>query len=341
MAAVADGSTGVAGKAASKRLSLTGVMPSVVTPFKPDGSLDEQGLRRYLDHIVGLSGVTGILCCGYTGEGSALTRSERIRVVEICAQAVEGRVPLIAGIESPSTDIAVANGIDAREAGASAIQVNSPFYSLLRRGFVNDARAPVAFFRRLNDQVGIPMTIFQYPRWSGLTYPVDVLEQLATIDNVVGIKEAVDLDTYTDDYFALRGKLSLLADNNTYALLSMLLLGADGTMVGIANVGTELYVQLFDSAQRGDRAGAVDLTNQRLVPLMNVFARELGRTSSSFTARLKEALVMLGLLDHATVRGPDMPTSSAEHASIKEALIAAGLLNSGMKPLSQREEHFS
>lgn len=331
MAKVSDLRTGAVGEVAHKKLYLTGMMPSVITPFNQDGSLDEQGLRRYVHRIVGLDGVTGILCCGYSGEGSALTQSERIRVVEICAQVVDGRVPLIAGIESPSTDIAVANGIDAREAGASAIQVNSPFYSLLRRGFVTDARASVAFFQRLNDEVGIPMTIFQYPRWSGLTYPVEVLKELAAIDNVVGIKEAVDLDTYTDDYFALRGKLSLLADNNTYTLLSMLLLGADGTMVGIANVGTELYVQLFNSVQRGDRAEAIDLTNERLVPLMNVFARDLGRTTSSFTARLKEALVMLGLLENATVRGPDLPATPTERASIKEALIVAGLLHWGRK----------
>ena len=302
-------------------------MPSVVTPFKADGSLDEQGLSRYVDHVVGLDGVTGILCLGYTGEGSALTRTERIRVVEICQRAVEGRIPLIVGIECPSTNLAVANGIDAREAGASAIQVNSPFYSLLRRGFVVDGRVSIAFYRRLNDDVGLPMTIFQYPRWCGLTYPVDVLEQLATVENVVGIKEAVDLDTYADDYFALRGKVSILADNNTYALLSMLLLGADGTMVGIANVGTELYIQLFDSVRRGDREGAIDLTNKRLVPLMNAFARELGRTTSSFTARLKEALVMLGLISNATVRGPDLAASSADRAAVKDALIAAGLLD--------------
>ena len=83
---------------------------------------------------------------------------------------------------------------------------------------------------------------------------------------------------------------------------------------------------MFDCAKRGDRGGAIDLTNERLVPLMNAFARELGRTSSSFTARLKEALVMLELLDNATVRGPDLPASPAERASVKDALTATGLL---------------
>lgn len=312
----------------AKSLVLGGVMPAIVTPFSHDGSIDLDALRRYLNHVLELSGVTGILCGGYTGEGSSLTREERCLLIATCKRETEGHVPLIAGIDAPSTRAAVDSGVDARESGADAIQVNSPFYSLLRRGFAPNSEIAVRFFSELDKQVALPMTVFQYPAWSGMTYPPEALLRLAAMDNIVGIKEAVDMDTYVDDWSALRGRVPLLADNNTYTLLPMLLLGAEGTMVGIANVGTELYIELFELCQRGDRNAAVDLTNTRLLPLMRVFARELGRTSSSFVGRVKAALVELGLLQNDTVRGPDLPASPADRQAIRDALSQAGLAGS-------------
>jgi 4-hydroxy-tetrahydrodipicolinate synthase len=309
-----------------KSLDLKGVMPAIVTVFRPDGTLDINGTRRYLAHVLELPGVTGILCGGYTGEGSTLSREEKCSLIAACKGLTDGRVPLIAGIDSHSTHSAIEAGVDARDSGADAIQVNSPFYGLLRRGFAGDAEIAVKFFSELDHAVGLPMTIFQYPSWSGMTYPPATLLRLAEMDNIVGIKEAVDMDTYTADWQALRGKVALLADNNTYTLLSMLLLGAEGTMVGIANVGTALYIELFAACERGDREAAVELTNERLVPLMNTFAKELGRTSWSFVGRIKAALVELGLIDSDMVRGPDQPANDADRRVIRSALMASGLL---------------
>lgn len=310
-----------------KPLWPTGVLPAVVTPFKPDGSLDTDALTRYVDHVLSIEGVNGLLCNGYTGEGSSLSREEKVRVVEICARAADGRVPVFAGVDSPSTRSAIEAGTDARDAGATGIQLNSPFYNFVRRGFLTDPEPAVQFFRTLSDEVGLPMTIFQYPRSSGLTYPPATLVELAKLDNVVGVKEAVDMDTFLDDHDVLSGKVSLIADNNTYTLVTMLLYGADATMVGICNVGTQLYTELFAAATGGDRSAAVDLANQRIVPLMNAFSRNLGTTSWSFIARVKEALVLLGLLPNATVRGPDLPATDEDRRVVTDALKASGLLN--------------
>lgn len=304
---------------------LTGVIPAIVTPFLPNGSLDDEGLRRYVRHVLEIPGVSGILCAGYTGEGSSLTLEEKVQVVGICADALGGRGPLIVGVDAPSTQRAIADGIALRDAGANVLQVNSPFYSLLRRGFLASPEVPVAFFREMAERVETPMTVFQYPTWSGLTYSPETIDQLAGIEEVVGIKEAVDMDTYLDDFNVVRGRVSMIADNNTYTLLSMLHRGADATMVGISNVGTELYVELFQAVQGGDHAAAIELMNARLVPLMQVFARDLGRTKSSFVARIKAALVQLGLIQHETVRAPDLPVASSDRQPIAAALEAAGL----------------
>ncbi|MDR7468411.1 MAG: dihydrodipicolinate synthase family protein [Armatimonadota bacterium] len=309
-----------------KPVWLRGVIPAIVTPFREDFSVDEEGLRRYVRAVLAVPGVSGVLCNGYTGEGGALTPEERRRCVAICADEVAGRVPLIAGVDARSTAEAVAAARDAVRAGATVIQVNSPFEHLLRRGFPRMVEAPLRFFTSLQNEVGVPMLVFQYPTWSGLTYPPDVLARLAELPSVVAVKEAVDLDTYVADFDALHGKVALFADHNGYTLLPMLLLGADGTMVGISNVGLELYVELFEAVQRREFQRAVDLTNTRLRPLMRVLATDLGRTPTSFVSKVKEALVMLGRLERAVVRPPEVPVTAGEREAIRQALVAAGLL---------------
>lgn len=310
----------------AKKLKVQGVIPAMVTPFKDDLSLDEEGLRRYVRHLLGIRGVTGILCNGYSGEITALSRNEQTRIVTICADEIKGRLPLFACVDAQSTREAVELARDAQAAGADAVQVNSPFQNLLRRGLLATAEAPVNFFRTLSDEVGIPMTVFQYPAWTGLAYPTETMVKLAEIEHVVGVKEAVDMDKYVEEYQALHGKVALLADHNGYTLLPMLLLGADGTMVGISNVGTEIYVDLFDSVQRGDLKRAVELMNHRLFPLMTGFSSNLGRTPWSFLARVKEALRMLGLLESATVRPPEPPATDEDRRAVRSALQAADLL---------------
>jgi 4-hydroxy-tetrahydrodipicolinate synthase len=309
-----------------KAVWLRGVIPAIVTPFREDLQLDEAALRRYVRAVLATPGVAGVLCNGYTGEGGALTPDERRRCIEVCAAEAGGRVPVIAGIDARSTAEAVAMAQDAKRAGADVIQVNSPFEHLLRRGFPRTVEAPVRFFRALNDEVGIPMLVFQYPTWSGLTYPPEVLARLAEIEYVVAVKEAVDLETYVADYQAVHGKVALFADHNGYTLLPMLLLGADGTMVGISNVGLELFVALFEAVQRRELQRAVELTNTRLLPLMQALAADLGRTPTSFVSKVKEALVMLGRLEQAAVRPPEVPIGEEERQVLRHALRAAGLL---------------
>ena len=131
---------------------------------------------------------------------------------------------------------------------------------------------------------------------------------------------------YIEEAAILRGRVAILADNNGYTLLAMLLNGADGTMVGISNIGTHLWIQLWNAVQRGDFKDAVELTNTRLVPLMDCFIRDLGRTPASFVARVKEALAMMGHIPCAAVRQPEPAVTEEQREQIRKALSAAGLL---------------
>jgi 4-hydroxy-tetrahydrodipicolinate synthase len=309
-----------------KKIALTGVMTAVVTPFNEHLEIDEPAMRAYVGRMIDI-GASGILATGYTGEISVLSHEEQLRITRICADEIKGRVPLVACVDTQSLREAIDFAKASKEAGADAVQVNSPFQSLLRRGYLTTPDASVAFYKALSDEADIPMSVFQYPAWSGLQYSTETMNRLADIENVVAIKEATELDKFIEEAEVLRGRVSILADNNGYTLLAMLLNGADGTMVGISNVGTELWIELWDAVERKDLGHAVDLTNGRLLPLMNCFIRDLGRTPASFVSRVKEALVMLGHIPCGAVRQPEPGVSDEQRKQIRTALAAAGLLS--------------
>jgi 4-hydroxy-tetrahydrodipicolinate synthase len=308
---------------------LRGVTLATVTPFRSDFALDEEGLRNYVRHLVSIDGVRGILCCGYTGEISSLSRGEQLRIVEICAEETGSDIGVLCGLQPTWTRDTIEFGRALRSAGADALQINSPYYNILRRGHLANGDSVVEFFQAVSDGVGLPLSIFQYPESTGLAYSPELLTRLASVENVIGVKEAVSMEKYAKDASALDGAIALYADNNTYTLLGMLLYGADGTMVGIANVGTELWVRLYDLASDGDVAEAVELTNARLVPLMDAFARDLGNTRWSFVGRVKHALWTMGLIEHAGVRPPEPALTERDAREVERALEVSGLVTAG------------
>lgn len=308
------------------KFKVEGVIPAVITPFLPDFSLDLVSLREYVKHVADLDGVKGILSIGYSGETSSLTLDEKVRIVESCKEVLPEGLPLYGCVDAQSTSEAIEHGQRLKEAGADAIQINSPFVNYLRRGYLATPDASVDYFRAISDNVGLPMTIFQYPEWSGLSYSTDTLERLSEVPNVVGIKQAGSLDRYIQDFEVLSGRIAFIADNNGYSLLAMLLRGADATMVGASNVGTELYCQLFAATQAGDARAATELMNSKVLPLLNCFTRDLGHTQSSFAALMKEALVMQGLIRHATVRPPERPASEADLETVRRTISQVGLI---------------
>jgi 4-hydroxy-tetrahydrodipicolinate synthase len=306
---------------------LRGVVTAIVTPFKPDESVDLEALAAYVEHVVAVPGVQGILTCGYTGEVTSLSRAEQVEVVRTVVDTVNKRVPVISGIEPTSTRDTIAFGLELKEAGADALQINSPFYNILRRGLIANEDVVVKFFTDLAEGIGLPMTVFQYPPASGVCYPASTIARLAEIEQVIGIKEAVPMETYEADYKAVGGRTALFADNNTYTLIGMLLYGTQGSMVGIGNVGTHLWTHLYELTSTGRFTEAVEFANAKIVPLIDTFSRDLGQTTWSFVARVKEALVQMGLIPNGTVRSPEPQVTEADREEVRATLLKVGLIN--------------
>ncbi len=307
-------------------MDLSGLVTAVATPFREDESIDHENLGSYVDYILSFDRVKGLLASGYSGEGPAMSRDETLSVAKTIIDATAGRVPVIVGVSPTSTKETIEFGKRLKDAGANALQINSPFYSILRRGFLQNEDVAVQFFDDLAEGIGLPMTVFQYPTASGLTYPPSTVSRLSENPLVIGFKEAVGMETYEADFQAVAGRKKLYADNNTYTLIAMLLYGSDGSMVGVGNVGLPHWVELNRLVDSGDQGAVVKFANEKIVPIINTFSTNLGQTPFSFIARVKEALVQMGHFKSGTTRRPEPPVTDDERRLIRATLEQVGLL---------------
>jgi 4-hydroxy-tetrahydrodipicolinate synthase len=302
---------------------LGGVVPAILTPFRVDLSIDTEQLQQLAERLAATEGVGAVFCTGHAGEVAALTRDERRQVVKLVVDAVDRRQPVIAGVYSDSLPEAVAMARDAREAGATAVTLFAP--PIFADGATLSSEMPFRFFEAVAREGETPLVVFQFPPSSGLGYTTETLLRLAELPEVVAVKEgSTDMAVYERNFRALSAldsPVPILTSNNTW-LLSSLAVGGDGILSGSSTVVAPLHSQLFDAVQRGDLGTAREV-NDRLYPLVRVFYRD---PFIDMHTRMKEALVMLGVLNRATVRPPLMPIGKEEREEIHDALIAAGLI---------------
>ena len=302
---------------------LVGVVPANLTPFRDDFSIDDGGLQRLVDRLASVDGVGAIFCNGHAGEVSALSREERKEVVKLVAEAVNGRMPVIGGVYTDSTEEAVAMARDAKAAGASAVTLFPP--PIFADGATDSSEMPFRLFETVAKRAEIPLVIFQFPRSTGLGYTTETLVRLAELPEVVAVKEgSSEMRLYEQNVRALANTdppVPVLNSNNTW-LMGSLAVGGDGILSGGSNVVAAQHVELWRAMSSGDlRRGQA--CHDRLYPLVEVFYRA---PWIDIHTRMKEALVMMGVLKNAVVRPPLMPLREAEKVAIRRALEAAKLL---------------
>jgi len=303
-------------------LDLRGIIPAIVTPMTPDGTLDLAALRHYVGWLVA-QGPVALAVNVDTGEGPHLTPDERRQVLESVVAAAEGRCLVVAGVAGPSTAQAIANARDARAAGADALLV-FPIPAFL--GHPLNPEVPFRYHAAIAEAVELPLVLFQLqPALGGVHYTTEVIHRLIEIPSVTAIKEASFdamrfLQMKADLQTAAR-PIMLLTGNDNFICESFVL-GAEGALLGFSTLGTREQVEMLAAVRRCDFARAQALGG-RLQPLANVV---FGPPVTDYRARTKEALVMLGVLDCATVRPPLLPITDGERAALRKALERAGLL---------------
>lgn len=305
-----------------KKIDLRGIIPAIVTPMQPDGAFDRASMRRYVEWLVAQNPIALAVNVD-TGEGPHLTFDERRLVLETVVEAVNGRCLIVAGVGGPATAMAVANAKQARDAGADALLV-FPIPAFL--GQPLRPEMPYAYHAALAEAVDMPLILFQLqPALGGLNYPLEILHRLIEIPQVAAIKEAsFDAQRFVQTRMALQAasrRITLLTGNDNFIYESFVL-GAEGALLGFATLGTREHVEMLEALRRCDFAAAERL-GRRLQALADViFAPPV----SDYRARTKEALKMLGVIEHAVVRPPLLPVSETERATIQHALARAGFI---------------
>jgi 4-hydroxy-tetrahydrodipicolinate synthase len=298
-------------------------VPAVLTPFHEDFRIDGDSLQKLTDHLVKIDGVGAIFCAGHAGEVAALSREERREVTKLVVEAVAGKMPVLTGIYTDSITEAVEMAQDARKAGASAVTLFPP--PIFADGATASSEMPFRWFESIARHAETPVVIFQFDRGSNLAYNTETLARLAELPEVVAIKEgSSDMTDYELNYRTLSKAdppVPVLTSNNSW-LLASLSVGGDGILSGSSNVVAKQHVELWKAVQAGDLVAA-RATNDRLYPLVRAFYRP---PFINMHTRMKEALVMMGILPRSTVRAPLLPLEKAERDSIGAALQAAHLL---------------
>ncbi len=293
-------------------MKFLGVGTATITPFRRDGSLDEDALKRFVDWQI-TEGVNFLVPCGTTGENPTLTGDEHRRVVELTVKTANGRVPILAGAGSNSTPRAVELALQAVDLGADGILTITPYYNKptpdgLRRHFGAQAEALDKM------KSGFPMIMYNVPGRTGLNMTAETTLRMAReIPNIIGVKEASGNMEQILTILRDRPKGFLVLSGDDAWTLPLLGAGADGVVSVASNEVPRLMREMVD---RRDVA-----VQNRLLPLL------LGNFMESNPGPVKAAMVMMGILESDTVRSPLAPMTEANRKKLETILKECKLVN--------------
>ena len=271
-----------------------GVFPALVTPFDRDEGVDESAFRGLIRHVI--DDVDGLVPCGTTGEFPYLSVEEQKRLVEIAVEEAQGK-PVIAGTGAPSTRQAIELAKNAKEAGASACLVVTPYF------LHPSDKGIYQHFYELAKAVDIPIILYNIPQVVDAYLPRTVVEDLADIDNIVGLKDSSGNLTYTMEVLEMvQGRIDVFIGHDE-VVLPALAGGCSGMILASANVFPEVWQRVLAAVREGDLATAREW-QMRVQKLARIFCRHGGGVA------VKAALNMMGV-KVGRPRRPLKPTGGA------------------------------
>ena len=290
---------------------ISGSLVALVTPMDSRGNLDWEALDRLVEfHLT--EGTDGIVAVGTSGESATLDFDEHKEVIRRVVDRVAGRIPVIAGTGANSTSEAVRLTEDARDVGADACLLVTPYYNKpTQEGLYQH-------YRFIAEAVDIPQILYNVPGRTAVDMLPDTVARLADIDNIVGIKEATgDLQRARELIDRVGDRMAIYSGDDPTAV-ELILMGGKGNISVTANVAPRLMHQLCVAALNGDAETARRL-NEQLMPLH----RKLFIESNPIP--VKWALHEMGLIGDG-LRLPMTRLSDDCQPVVREALKQCGLL---------------
>lgn len=289
-----------------------GSIPALITPFK-DGEIDWPAFENFVEWQIE-QGSHGLVPCGTTGESPTLSHDEHMAIVERCAAVVKQRIPVIAGTGSNSTREAITLTQHAKDAGADAALIVTPYYNKPTQDGMFE------HFKAIHDAVAIPIVIYNIPGRCIVDMNVETMARLASLPNIIGVKDATnDLGrpvavrrVIGPDFCQLSGE-----DGTSAAFLAQ---GGHGCISVVANIAPALSAEMHEAWQAGDVARVAEIRD-----LLDPLANDLFCESNP--APVKYAAQVLGLCGDQ-VRRPLLPASGNARK-----LVDAAIAHAGLKPL--------
>jgi len=291
------------------RKKLEGILVPHVTPFTREGDLDEKALRTCVRYWIE-GGVSGLVPCGSNGEAPYLSREERKKIIETVVDEADGKVNVVAGTGSMSTKETILFTRDAKDLGADAALVVTPFYFKLSN------REMTEHYKSVLDAVDLPIVLYSVPKFTGYSLEPALIHQLVSKhEGIAGVKDSGgNVGTIAETVRLVGGKISVLAGTADVAL-STLMLGGKGAVLAVANVAPRMCADLYDAFKKGDHEQAGEL--QRHIAYLNeVLVKRYNQLSS-----IKEALKLQGL-PAGHPRKPALPLTDEERNDIVGTLKA-------------------
>ncbi len=287
-----------------------GSITALITPFK-DGALDEDAFSRLVEWQI-VQGTHGLVPVGTTGESPTLSRSEHKRVIELCIEAANGRVPVIAGTGSNNTVDAIEYTQHAKQAGADGALIVAPYYNKPSQ------EGLYQHYKAIQDAAEIPIIVYNIPGRSTVDISVETMSRLARLPNIVGVKDATgEVTRISRQREAIGEDFLLLSGDDPLALASMAS-GAHGCISVTANIAPKLCSEFQNACMSGDFRTALDY-HDRLMPVHGVMFVDPNPVP------VKYAASKLGIC-RPDVRLPLTPVSDEARRGVDAAIEKLGLV---------------
>jgi 4-hydroxy-tetrahydrodipicolinate synthase len=289
-----------------------GSLVALVTPMQADGSIDADAYARLIDWQIA-EGTQGLIPVGTTGESPTLSHDEHKRVVELAIKTANGRVPVMAGAGSNSTAEAIGLAQHAKNAGADAVLVVTPYYNKpTQEGLYRHYTA-------IADTVDIPIFVYNIPGRSVIDMSVETMARLAAHRNIVGVKDATANLTRPLHTTRACGEKFVQLSGEDHTVLAYLASGGHGCISVTANIAPRLCAQMHAAWAAGDVRKAMEI-QASLLPLHDAMFAE------SNPGPVKYAASLLGF-GTPTCRLPLAPIAEANAAKLRAAMVELGLLD--------------
>ena len=288
---------------------LKGSIVALITPFKDD-NLDEDNYRKLINYHLN-NGTNGVVPGGTTGESPTLSHSEHKKIIEIAVNECKGKIPVISGTGSNSTDEAIDLSKFAEKAGSDALLVVTPYYNKpTQEGLYQH-------YKKINDNVGIPIIIYNIPSRSVIDMSVDTMSKLFELKNISGVKDATGNLDRVDQQLKAMGKEFVQLTGNDDNALEFNKRGGVGAIGVTANIAAKLASDFQKACINDfDKASVID---KILQPLHSSLFIE------SNPSPVKYAASLLGMCN-PSVRLPLVEVREETKKKVSDALKVAKLL---------------